>query len=96
MQDFAITQAEGLKEGPLARTVPARLALLAVMLACVAMLPGPRVYGQVGKPYQQWTAEDVEKLLSNSAWARTQGGLVAIGSLDPPIAKMIFNGQLVF
>jgi hypothetical protein len=86
MQDFAVTQAEGLKERPFACTLPARLALLAVMLGWAAMLPAPRVYGQSDKPYRQWTADEVDKLLSNSAWAQTQGGLVAIGSLDPPTA----------
>ena len=42
MQDFAVTQAEGLKEGPRARTLPARLALIAVMLGWAALLPAPR------------------------------------------------------
>jgi hypothetical protein len=83
MQDFAVTRAEGMKEEPRARTLPARLALIAVMLGCAAMLPAPRVYGQFDRPYRQWTAEEVDKLLSNSAWAQTQAGLVEVGRLDP-------------
>jgi hypothetical protein len=84
MQDFAVTETVGLKEGRRARRLPARLALLAVMLGWAAILPAQQVYGQSDqKPYRQWTAEEVDKLLSNSAWAQTQGGLVEVGRLDP-------------
>jgi hypothetical protein len=36
-----------------------------------------------GRPYQQWSAREVESLLANSPWAQTQVGLVSIGRLDP-------------
>lgn len=36
-----------------------------------------------GKPFEQWTAKEAEKILSDSPWAQTQVVLGAAGRLDP-------------
>jgi hypothetical protein len=35
------------------------------------------------KPYRQWTAREVEKVLYDSPWAVTEVGLVSVGRRDP-------------
>jgi hypothetical protein len=35
------------------------------------------------KPFQQWTANEAEALLSNSAWAETRSGLLKVDGSDP-------------
>jgi hypothetical protein len=59
------------------------LSRLVLVTGCCAFVSGA-VHAQFGgKPYQQWTAREAEGLLTNSAWAQTRAGLVAVGRLDP-------------
>ena len=59
---------------------------LLLLSGCCALIPST-VHAQLGgKPYQQWTAAEAEGLLTNSPWAKTLAGLVAVGIRDPPTA----------
>jgi len=66
-----------------------RLRLFARVLlvsGCCALSSGSANAQFGGKPYQQWTAAEAKGLLTDSPWAQTRAGLVAVGRLDPQTA----------
>lgn len=59
------------------------LSRLVLVTGCCALVSGT-VHAQFGgKPYQQWTDKETQSLLTNSPWAQTRAGLIAVGRLDP-------------
>jgi hypothetical protein len=61
---------------------------LLLVAGCCALIPSTVPAQLGGKPYQQWTAKEAEGLLTNSPWAQTLPGLVAVGRRDPLIATV--------
>ena len=56
---------------------------LLITTAACALIAGAAVAQALTKPYQQWTARETERLLSDSPWAQTEPGLVRSGRTDP-------------
>src|ERR1041385_3398216 len=56
--------------------------LLITSAAC-ALVAGAAIAQALNKPYQQWTAKEAERLLTDSPWAQTEPGLVMSGKFDP-------------
>lgn len=61
---------------------------LLLVCGCCVLIHGTAPAQLNGKPYQQWTKQEAETLLTDSPWAQTLSGLLAVGRRDPPAAAL--------
>ena len=54
-----------------------------LLVGICSLVPGVARAQWHRKPYQQWTAKEVEALLIDSSWSQTRAGLVSVGKLSP-------------
>jgi hypothetical protein len=74
-----------------------RTILLAALAVSAAVAASAQGEGWQGKPHQQWTKAEVEKVLKDSPWARTvmlSGPVVSVGSGEAGTSDKIYIAQL--
>ncbi|HLL76531.1 MAG TPA: hypothetical protein VK421_14860 [Pyrinomonadaceae bacterium] len=74
-----------------------RFLLAAAAASAVAATVAAQGDGWLGKPYQQWTKGEVQKVLSDSPWARTvmqSGPVVSVGGNAAGTSDKVYVAQL--